>query len=87
MSTELATVNNITVIQDDDGRVHWTSGAAVDADGSNGQNGNAFAYRADDTGLDALANAGWPNQGWRNVLLDRGVTTRFVRNRTLSGRC
>jgi hypothetical protein len=44
----------------------------VDADGSNGQNGNQFAYRADDHGLDALANAGWPNQGWRDVLIDDG---------------
>ena len=75
MPSELATVNNVTVLQENDGRVHWISGAAVDADGSNGQNGNAFAYSADDTGLDALANAGWPNQDWRNVLLDRGDGT------------
>ena len=75
MPTELATIKNITVVQEDDGRVHWTSAAAVDADGSNGQNGNDFAYRADDRGLDANANAGWPNGGWRNVLLDRGDGT------------
>jgi hypothetical protein len=72
MPIELAKIKNVSVIQDDDGRVHWVSGGAVDADGSNGQNGNPFAYRADDTGLDALANAGWPGGGWRNVLLDHG---------------
>ena len=67
--TELATIKGITVVQDDNGRVHWESGAAVDADGANGQNGNGFAYREDDTGLDALANAGYPNQSWRDVLV------------------
>src|SRR5438477_3861858 len=67
-SNPLATVKGITVIQDDDGRVHWQGGAAVDADGSNGQNGNPFAYRKDDKGLDALANAGYPNRSWRDVL-------------------
>jgi hypothetical protein len=68
-STTLAVIKGITVVQDSDGRVHWQSGAAVDADGANGQNGNPFAYRADDTGLDALANAGYPNKGWRDVLI------------------
>ena len=71
-STILAVIKNITVSQDDDGRVHWVSGAAVDADGSNGQNGNPFAYGQDDQGLDFNANAGWPNGGWRNVLIDDG---------------
>jgi hypothetical protein len=71
-SVELANINSVSVKQDSDGRVHWLSGAAVDADGANGQQGNPFAYRADDHGLDALANAGWPNHGWRNVLLDDG---------------
>jgi hypothetical protein len=75
MAIELAKIKNIPVIQEDDGRVHWVSGAAIDADGSNGQNGNAFAYRADDRGLDALAAAGWPDGGWRNVLLDHGDRT------------
>ncbi len=68
-STTLAVIKGITVVQDDDGRVHWQSGAAVDADGANGQNGNPFAYREDDTGLDALANAGYPNKRWRDVLV------------------
>lgn len=68
-STTLAEINGIVVVQDDDGRVHWESGAAVDADGANGQNGNKFAYRKDNTGLDALANAGYPNKSWRDVLI------------------
>ena len=75
MTVELALVKNISVKQDDDKRVYWTSAAAVDADGSNGQNGNLFAYRSDDKGLDALANAGWPDRGWKNVLLDDGQGT------------
>jgi len=69
MSTTLAVVKGITVLQDEDGRVYWQSGAAVDADGANGQNGKPFAYRRDDKGLDALANAGYPNQSWRDVLV------------------
>ena len=67
----LAVIQGITVQQDDaDDRVFWESGAAVDADGANGQNGNPFAYREDDQGLDANANAGYPDRGWRNVLID-----------------
>jgi hypothetical protein len=68
-STTLAVIKGITDLKDDDGRVHWQSGAAVDADGANGQNNNPFAYRKDDTGLDALANAGYPNKSWRDVLV------------------
>lgn len=70
MSTILAVVKGIEVIQEDDGRVHWESGAAVDADGANGQNGKQFAYREDNKGLDANANAGWPNKSWRDVLVE-----------------
>jgi len=72
MSTQIAEIRGIAVLQDDDKQIHWASGAAVDADGSNGQNGNPFAYRADDQGLDVNADAGWPNEGWRNVLIDNG---------------
>ena len=75
MPIELAKIDGVSVVQDDDGRVYWTTGAAIDADGANGQNGNLFAYRADDDGLDLLANAGWPDKGWRNVLLDHGNGT------------
>jgi len=45
MSTELAVIKNIPVVQETDGRVHWESGAAVDADGANGQNGNPIVRR------------------------------------------
>jgi hypothetical protein len=72
MGTQIAEIRGIPVIQEADKRIHWTSRAEVDADGSNGQNGNPFAYRSDDKGLDADADAGWPNGGWRNVLIDNG---------------
>jgi len=75
MTIVLAHIQGISVIQEDDGRVHWTSGGSIDADGANGQNGAPFAYRMDDQGLDALANAGWPHGGWQNVLMDRGDGT------------
>jgi hypothetical protein len=55
------------IVQDDDGRVHYTAGATIDADGANGQNGGAVAYRVDDAGSDALANAGMARQGARIV--------------------
>jgi hypothetical protein len=44
-STVIATIGKVQVTQEADGRVHWTSGANIDADGANGQNGNPFAYR------------------------------------------
>ncbi len=75
MPQEIARIDLVEVIQDDCGRVHWTSGAAIDADGANGQNGNPFAYRDDNEGLDDYTNAGWPDRGWRNVLIDDGDGT------------
>src|SRR5450830_241222 len=72
MTQILATIKGVQVFQEDDGRVHWTSGAAVDADGANGQGGGLFAYRADNLGLDNNANAGYPNGSWRDVLIDDG---------------
>lgn len=68
-------IKDITVTQDADAsrRVWWTSDCAVDVDGANGQNGKPFAYRLDDKGLDLLANAGYPSQSWRNVLIDDGA--------------
>jgi hypothetical protein len=71
-ATQLAIINGIAVVQEPDGRVHWQSGAAVDADGANGQNGNPFSYREDGAGLDNNKNAGWPNKSWRDVLIDNG---------------
>jgi hypothetical protein len=41
---------------------YQTSQVALDADGS------SRAYNPTDTGLDANANAGFPNKGWRSVL-------------------
>ncbi|CAB3901086.1 hypothetical protein LMG26684_04607 [Achromobacter mucicolens] len=72
MTQILETIKGIQVVQDDDGRVHWTSGAAIDADGANGQSGGPFAYRADNRGLDNNANAGYPNGNWTSILIDNG---------------
>lgn len=72
MPIELARIDGVHVVQENDGRVHWESGGAIDADGANGQHGAKFAYREDDKGLDALKNAGYPNGSWENVLVDRG---------------
>lgn len=73
MAAKTWRIANKTVTQEADGRVHWISGAAIDVDGANGQNGNPWAYRLDNKGLDLLANAGWPKQSWRNVLIDDGT--------------
>src|SRR5437879_6384649 len=72
MPQTIATINKIDVIQDDDLRVHWISGSAVDADGANGQMGNPFAYGKADKGLDFNKNAGYPKGQWRDVLIDNG---------------
>src|ERR671932_1212603 len=40
-----------------------TRHVALDADGS------PRAYHPNDTGLDALANAGYPHKGWKSVLV------------------
>jgi hypothetical protein len=42
------------IVEDDDGRVHYTAGATIDADGANGQDGGPVAYRVDDSGSDAV---------------------------------
>ncbi len=73
MKTHLNSIDDVSVDQDDDGRVHWQSHATVDADGANGQNGNPFAYRLDNDGLDDIhGSAGYPNGGWQNVLVNDG---------------
>lgn len=56
-----------TVIEDSDGRVHFLADADVDADGANGQGGGPWAYRVDDNGSDALANAGMTRVGTKVV--------------------
>jgi hypothetical protein len=52
--------NDFTCIisEDPDGRVSFTADADIDADGANGQNGAPAAYKADDSGSEALANGG-----------------------------
>jgi hypothetical protein len=47
-----------TIVEDDDGRVHFTADADIDADGANGQNGGPAAYKFDDSGTEFLANGG-----------------------------
>src|SRR5580704_7122276 len=73
-STVIATIGNVQVTQDPDGRVHWTSGANIDADGANGQNGNPFAYRyPTNDGLDDIhGSAGYPNGSWQDILVNDG---------------
>ena len=74
MNRLIATIQNVTVYQDESTfRVFWTSGAAVDADGANGQVGKHFAYRyPSNDGLDTLSDAGWPNLSWTDVLYNDG---------------
>jgi hypothetical protein len=69
----IARIAGVTVTQNEDGSVVWTSGAEIDADGANGQAGGPFAYRyPDDDGLDRLIDAGWPNEEWTDVLYSDG---------------
>ncbi|MGL4723002.1 MAG: hypothetical protein ACRCWW_00620 [Scandinavium sp.] len=46
------------IFEDDDGRVYFKAGAAIDADGANGQNQKPAAYKSDDSGTEYLANGG-----------------------------
>src|SRR5262245_62157228 len=59
---ELGTIRSegfaCTIMEDDDGRVHFVADADIDADGANGQNGAPAAYKADDSGTELLANGG-----------------------------
>lgn len=55
----IAAENFTSVIEeDDDGRVHFTADADIDADGANGQHGAQAAYTVDDSGSEFLANGG-----------------------------
>ncbi|MGC4017504.1 MAG: glycoside hydrolase family 75 protein [Luteolibacter sp.] len=71
-ASTIATVRGVNVTEDAQNVVYWTAKGSIDADGANGQAGGPSAYREDNRGLDANANAGWPNQSWRNVLIDNG---------------
>jgi hypothetical protein len=46
------------IIEDNDGRVHFTADADIDADGANGQNNGPVAYNINDSGTELLANGG-----------------------------
>src|SRR5260370_2260785 len=74
MPTIIATIRSVRVIQEDDDRVHWESGAAVKAGGPNGQIGNPFAYRyPTNDGLDDMKGwAGYRKRKWRDILVDDG---------------
>jgi hypothetical protein len=47
-----------TIVEEQDGRVHFVADADIDADGANGQNNAPAAYKADDSGTEFLANGG-----------------------------
>lgn len=55
------------IYQDIEGRVYYTADADIDADGANGQNRGPVAYKADDTGTEALANGGMRIDGQKVV--------------------
>ncbi len=73
MDPKTWTIAGTTITQDANGRIRWTSKAAVEVDDANGQNAKRWDYRFDNKGLDLLANVGWPNKSWRNVLIDDGA--------------
>lgn len=62
MSRTLGTITaegfTCVITEDEDGRVHFTADADIDADGANGQNGSQPAYKVDGTGSELLANGG-----------------------------
>lgn len=62
MTLIIATINTegytCVIREEADGRVHFVADADIDADGANGQNGGAAAYRIDDSGSELLANGG-----------------------------
>jgi hypothetical protein len=62
---ELVILEGHSVIQDDDGRVHFTAAGRIDADGA------IRAYHPDNKrGLDDLRNAGGPGN-WYGIVTDR----------------
>jgi hypothetical protein len=70
----LCNLQGVEVVQDADGRVHFTADADIDADGTNGQSKDnsekrMFAYAPGDNGLDALRNAGYPDGSYRDILV------------------
>jgi hypothetical protein len=66
MSKELVILEGHPVIQDDDGRVHYTAAGRIDADGA------YRAYHPDNrSGLDDLRNAGGPGN-WYGIVAPNG---------------
>jgi hypothetical protein len=59
--------------EDDDGRVHFTADADIDADGANGQNGAKPAYKVDNTGSEHLANGGMAIKNGKVVCVSPGA--------------
>lgn len=82
MST-LCTLQGRTITQGDDLRVHYIADGDIDMDGANGQSDPILAaYRPGNTGIEHLANAGYPSypQYYRNILVcdlrDRPIQQR-----------
>jgi hypothetical protein len=70
--TKLGTIDGegflCAIYQEDDGRVHFTADADIDADGANGQGGGPAAYKTDNSGTEALANGGMRIRGDGKVI-------------------
>lgn len=65
------TIEGVNILQEEDGLVHWITGARVDADGASGQNGGRPAYTPQNDGLDYLGNAGSPGN-WYGIVTVNG---------------
>jgi hypothetical protein len=73
-TTTLGTIAGITLRQEDDNTIKFTAGAQIDADGCNGQSRDAmgmpiWAYHKNDDGLERLANAGYPDGNYQDMLM------------------
>lgn len=64
----LCTLEGCEVRQQPSGRIYFKADADIDADGCNGQSGQ-WAYKKDNTGLEDLKNAGYPNTNWYKDIL------------------
>ncbi len=82
MSRTLGTIQSegftSVIVEEDDGRVHFTADADIDADGANGQNGAQPAYKLDDTGSEFLANGGMRRRADGKVLCAHSWARRIV---------
>ncbi len=74
---KIATIDNIDIIELDDGSVRFFAGATIDGDGANGQFGQPPCYAPDcyvGHTLDVLANAGEPGN-WYGIVTNTGRKT------------